>query len=332
MSAKRRTTIRDVAAAAGVSVTTVSDALSGKGRLPEETRRKVQAEAEKLNYRPSAIALGLRERGLGLVGLCITPAGEAMITDVGYWATIVTHASQTILSEGLAPVLLPHNVDMLGTLKIPLDGAIVVDPLENDPVLSFFEERKVRYITIGRDLGRDNQPWLDDDNATGLLHLLERTVPAGKSLAFITTGPTKSYIVDALAGARQWADASGSAFAVLHSENMESKNVDAVVARALDQGVEAIVGQHDRLAIRILSAMKARGIHAPKDIRLLSVTDSPELESAYTSVSAIRQHPAQLADLTAKALIDLLRGKSEFEKKFLPMDIMIRDSAPAITP
>jgi DNA-binding LacI/PurR family transcriptional regulator len=331
MSTKRRTTIRDVAAAAGVSVTTVSDALSGKGRLPEETRRKVQAEAEKLNYRPSAIALGLRERGLGLIGLCITPAGEAMITDVGYWATIVTHASQTILSEGLAPVLLPHNVDMLSTLKIPLDGAIVVDPLEGDPVLSFFEKKKVRCITIGRDLGRENQTWLDDDNATGVLRLLERTVPAGRSLAFITTGPTKSYIVDALDGAGQWANASGSSLTVLHAETTEGRNIDAVIAKALEQGIEAIVAQHDRLALRLLSAMKMRGIHTPGDIRLVSVTDSLELESASPPISAIRQHPAQLADLAARALIEMLRGKSELKKTFLPMDIMVRDSAPAIT-
>jgi hypothetical protein len=62
----------------------------------------------------SAIARGLRHDGLGLIGICIAPAGGGgVLTDVSYWAAIVTHASQAILSRGLAPVLLPHSVEML---------------------------------------------------------------------------------------------------------------------------------------------------------------------------------------------------------------------------
>ncbi|WP_181180656.1 LacI family DNA-binding transcriptional regulator [Mesorhizobium sp. B2-4-6] len=328
MSGIKRTTIRDVAAAAGVSVTTVSDALSGKGRLPEETRKKVQAAAEKLSYRPSAIALGLRERGLGLVGLCIAPAGEAMLTDVGYWATIVTRISQTVLSEGLAPVLLPHNVDMLARLKIPLDGAIVIDPLEGDSVLTFFEKKRIRYVTIGRDLRRDNRSWLDDDNADGVSRLLEQTVAPGTAVAFVTIGPKKSYVVDALDGAKQWACSKGSSVEAYHCENIDSHNVEAALGLALERGATAIIAQHDRLALRLLAALKARGIQVPKDVRLLSVVDTPELEQASPSITAVRQHPRQLADMTAHALIDLIRGKSELQATFLPMEIMIRESAP----
>ncbi|MFC8130872.1 LacI family DNA-binding transcriptional regulator, partial [Streptomyces sp. NPDC057302] len=45
-----RAGIRDVAAAAGVTITTVSDALNGKGRLPDATRRHVREVAERLGY------------------------------------------------------------------------------------------------------------------------------------------------------------------------------------------------------------------------------------------------------------------------------------------
>ncbi len=60
-----RVKIGDVAAAAGVSITTVSHALNGKGRLPEATRRRVREVAERLGYQPSALARGLRAGAVG---------------------------------------------------------------------------------------------------------------------------------------------------------------------------------------------------------------------------------------------------------------------------
>jgi len=324
VTGSQRTTIRDVAAAAGVSVTTVSDALSGKGRLPEETRQKVRAAAERLSYRPSAIALGLRERGLGLVGLFIAPAGEAALTDVGYWATIVTHASQTVLSQGLAPVLLPHNVEMLADLKILLDGAIVVDPLEDDPVLNFLERKRIRYITIGRDLRRDGQSWLDDDYATGLSQLLEKAVAPRTTFAFVTLGPLKSYIVDALDGARQWANRTRSPFQTYHCENMDIATIDAAIGHALKNDAKTIIAQHDRFALRVLAALEARKLRVPADLQLLSATDSSELDRVSTPISAVRQHPARLAEMTGQALVNLIRGRSEVIKTLLPPEIVIR--------
>jgi DNA-binding LacI/PurR family transcriptional regulator len=332
MTGKRKTTIKDVAAAAGVSVTTVSDALSGKGRLPEPTRLKVKAVAETLNYRPSAIALGLREGGLGMVGICIAPAaGNAILTDVGYWAAIVTHASQTILAQGLAPVLLPHSVDLIGRLTIPLDGALVVDPLEYDPVLAFFDEKKVRYVTIGRDPGREAALWVDDDNRTGISRLLERTAQPGAALAFLTVGPKKSYVVDALEGARHWASTHGSSLKVLHCEGLEQEQVDRMVERALRGGVTMLIAQVDRLALRVLASLEAKGLRVPDDVRLLSASDGPELERASPPISAVRQHPDALADMAANALLDLIRGKADLKSATIPMETAIRPSAPAIT-
>lgn len=75
-----RAGIRDVAAAAGVSITTVSDALNGKGRLPDATRRHVREVADRLGYRPSAAARTLRTGKSGLIGLTVTTYGDEPFT------------------------------------------------------------------------------------------------------------------------------------------------------------------------------------------------------------------------------------------------------------
>ncbi len=330
MSATRKITIRDVAAAAGVSVTTVSDALSGKGRLPDETRQKVQATAERLGYRPSAIALGLRERGLGLVGLCIAPAGNAALTDVGYWATIVTYASQTFLSAGLAPVLLPHSVDMLAKLKIPLDGAILVDPLVDDAVLTFFEKRRVRCVTIGRDLNRESTCWLDDDNGEGVERMFEQAVAPGSRIAVVTIGQRKSYAVDAIAGATRWTERHGSSIATFQTEGPDDRSIEAVVSLVLQSGADVILAQHDRLALRIAANPEVARRASGAGLRLLSITDSPELEQAGIPISAVRQRPALLAEMTAKTMIEMINGRQPAGPVLLPMDIIIRPPAAAL--
>lgn len=64
-----RVGIRDVAAAAGVSVTTVSHALSGRGSVAPETRRRVEEAADRLGYAPNRIASSLRQRRTRVIGL-----------------------------------------------------------------------------------------------------------------------------------------------------------------------------------------------------------------------------------------------------------------------
>lgn len=329
MTKQKKATIRDVAAAAGVSVTTVSDALSGKGRLPEATREKVHAVAEQLSYRPSAIARGLRSDGLGLIAICIAPAGGGgVLTDVGYWAAIVTHASQAILSTGQAPVLLPHNVDMLGKLRLPLDGAIVVDPLEHDPVLAYFERKRIHCLTIGRDLQHGSGHWVDDDTREGVRQLLLATVPAGACLGFIRVGPMKSYIGDAVDGARDWAAERGGRLLVQASATMEAPEVEAAVKALLDSGAEALISQNDRLALRVLEALRALGKSVPDDVRLLSAADAPELSRVEPAISAAQAHPARLAELAAARLQDIIRGGGDGTNAKVPMEIIPRASAP----
>ncbi len=65
----KRSGIRDVAAAAGVSVTTVSHALSGNGHVAVETRARVEAAARALSYAPNQIASSLRRQRTRVVGL-----------------------------------------------------------------------------------------------------------------------------------------------------------------------------------------------------------------------------------------------------------------------
>src|SRR5215203_6033436 len=77
--AKRRVGIKDVAEAAGVSITTVSHALNGKGRLTQETRDRVRRVATDLGYTPHPVAQSLASGRTGMIATVVSLPGNAPI-------------------------------------------------------------------------------------------------------------------------------------------------------------------------------------------------------------------------------------------------------------
>lgn len=326
---RRRVNIRDVAAAAGVTPTTVSDSLSGKGRLPEETRARVREVASRLGYRPHAIARGLRGKGVGLIGLVIAPAASSTLSAVWYWAAIANHATEVALASGYAMVLLPHSAETLASIPIPLDGAILVDPGVKDPVLKFLLEAQTAVVTVGRDTSQEQGVWVDDDNFEGIQRLLQRTVRPGSRITVMTVGPQKSYAVDTLSGVRKWASTAGSQVSVQSCGGLDPDSVAAALDETLSHPVDVIIAQNDRLALLLLAQLQARRLSAPSDVILLSATDGPDLAHCRPSITALRQHPDELGRMAAKALIDAMHGNLPPKRQLVPSELSIRRSAPA---
>ena len=330
MKRPSRVTIKDVAAAAGVTPTTVSDSLSGKGRLPEETRNRVREVAARLGYRPNALARGLRSKGLGLIGLVIAPAASSTLSTVWYWAAIANHATEAALESGYGLVLLPYSIERLDSMPIPLDGAIVVDPQNSDPVLKHLLSSGASVITVGRDTARDQNPWVDDDNTGGIQQLLDKTVKPGSAIVMVTIEPLKSYVVDTIAGVQRWAKQMGSTVARASCAGLDERSVDLTLDEIMAAEAKVLVAQNDRLAVSLLARLKARGLKVPADLALISATDGPELSHCRPSITALRQHPERLGRLAAITLIDIMHGSPPRAKQLVATNSAIRKSAPAL--
>ena len=80
-------TISDIAEALGVSKTTVSRAISGKGRIGEETRKKVLDYIEKCDYKPNVIARGLAQSKT--FNLCVVMPGNYAIVDLPFFQEVI---------------------------------------------------------------------------------------------------------------------------------------------------------------------------------------------------------------------------------------------------
>ena len=78
---RRRATIKDVAAECGLALSTVSNALTNKSYVTEETRKRVQEAANRLGYRASAIARGLRLNRTLAIGVLVADVANPSVVD-----------------------------------------------------------------------------------------------------------------------------------------------------------------------------------------------------------------------------------------------------------
>ncbi len=133
---KKRVRVVDVASAAGVSISTVSEALSGKNRIPDETRERIAKIAKELGYSPNPLGKALQTGKLPLIGFLVSAIDRKTEFNAyrTYWADIFSSVTIAAANRGYGLVLLA-NLELDALRSIPFAGIIVVDTHENDPHL-----------------------------------------------------------------------------------------------------------------------------------------------------------------------------------------------------
>lgn len=153
----KQATMNDIAIAAGVSRTTVSHALSGAGRVAPETRERVRRIADEMGFTPSARALALKTGRSGVLAIVNAISAE-LAGDVGemaYFTTAAAAAAGEALEAGYTLALVPPTAQATWLERLDIEGAVVMDPIENDPLAVVLRRRHLPFVTIGSQLGSD---------------------------------------------------------------------------------------------------------------------------------------------------------------------------------
>lgn len=154
-------TIKDVAAAAGVSASTVSHTFSGRRAISEATRQRVLAVADELGYVPNAHARKLRLGRSNMLGLVLQPRyALAGTPDAAETFNRLSGAMATeSLRRGLGLVHVPE-VNSSGHDLPPMDGCIVAHTYGNDQVVLALERARVPFVLADPDPARTDIPWV----------------------------------------------------------------------------------------------------------------------------------------------------------------------------
>ena len=325
--------MRDVADAAGVSPTTVSHALNGKGRVDPATVARVQAAATRLGYKPNATARNLRQGRTGLLGLTnsVDQDMPVALTDLDHFVRLVTDASATALAHGYPLVLAPPG-DRSMLESALLDGMIILDPIANDPLVVAASELGVPVVTVGRDPADDPDAgfWVDNDLYAATVLALDHLAAQGaERISLMTPPPVHSWGVDMIGGYSAWTTQHGRRESIAIADGALTESAGYTAALELLDGPEPPDAIHcviDRYALGTVLAARHLGRRVPEDMLVTAGTDSEATRTASPPLTSLELHPETAGRLAAELLIARLEQRPVEPHTIIPVDLVARRS------
>ncbi|SFL30508.1 LacI family DNA-binding transcriptional regulator [Geodermatophilus ruber] len=310
------TTIRDVAEAAGVSITTVSHVLSGRGRIAEGTRRRVEQAVADLAYRPNVHAQQLVTRksrtvAIQVAGFADHVSSSALIPRSDYFLDLLNGAAEAAAERGYAVILTPPSADAATVEEFAVDGVIVVDPRGDEPLFSDRWHHPRRMVTTGRPtMVEQVAAVVDNDHRAAAVAMLEHLAEQGyRRPALMITTTARSYTSDVLEAYAAWTAARGMPPVVVTVDEPPTENAAAEALRSLldrDPRPDAVYASAEDLALGVLHEAQRRGLRVPEELGVCSAVDSSVLQLTSPQVTGMFLHPRDIGRAAAGALLDVL--------------------------
>jgi LacI family transcriptional regulator len=329
---KASVTIRDVASAAGVSISTVSRVLNNKDDVALETAATVQRVVEELGYASSMAARSLRSRTTGVVGLIVPD----------FWHTftslVVKGINQAVVAEGydlLAYASASRNVNALASWEQQVvarlngsvtDGIIVVTP----NAASY----RTAYPVVAVDPHQLNTdfPAVLATNYQGVMEAMRYLQSLGhRRIGFISGRPDLQSAIRRLDGYRDGLAQAGIAFdpaLVVPGDYSQATALEcAHHLLTLADPPTAIMAANDDTAFGVYKAAKARNLRIPEDLSVVGFDNIVESAFIDPPLTTVDQFIERMGGLAAEIVLKLIQGQTlESQLNKVPTRLVIRQS------
>ena len=302
--------VRDVAAAAAVSVGTVSNVLNRPGKVAPATVERVMQAIDDLGFVRNDAARQLRAGRSRSIGIVVLDVGNP------FFAEVVRGAETRAAEEGMSVLVgnSDENADRedgyLDLFREQRVNGLLITPASSDvPRLQRVQDAGIPVILVDSEIGDGSFVSVAVDDVEGGYLAASHLLSSGRRrLAFVAGPLSIRQVSDRLEGARRAvAEVSGAelevvgapALTVLHGRTAG----EALAARDPAQRPDAVFAANDLLAVGVLQAFTAApDISVPGDIALIGYDDIDFAASTTVPLSSVRQ-PAHLLGYTA---VDLL--------------------------
>lgn len=327
-------TLRTIAAAAGVSVSTVSRVLNAKG---DEARRWASSDtvahirdlARTHDYRRNPQAVGLRTNRSGLIGVLVPRLQDFVL------ATIYEGVEEAAAENGLS-TFVTNSLDVHANqaartemmLERRVDGMIFGDARLDSGFLDDLAARGVPFTLVSRRAGSHVSVTCDDILGGRLVG--DHLVGAGRLRLGVLAGqPYASTARERTAGA---VSAFADAGLDVPADRVVWGPFDAAGGRRAAEQLlarapypDAIFATNDFAAIGALGALRDKGLRVPDDVALVGYNDTPLAAEILTPLTTVRSPMHRIGRRGLELLVQLLGGESPTSERLAP-ELVIRRS------
>lgn len=327
-----RATIRDVARSAGVAVSTVSHALSGRRRVHPTTVARIQAAIEQLDYRPDAIAQAMisgRSQTLGLVlpdivnpfYAHVARGAEDLARDRGYVLVVCNTDLRPTAEVRYVDTLVAHRVD--GILIIP--GSTTADQ-----VLERVARSGTRHVLVDEALTGEDGAGVFSDNTDGGRQAARHLLDVGVRRPVFVGGPADLPTVrEKEAGFREGLTLAGVGLIAARYGQYRTDSGRDMVGSLLDEGLDfdGVFAADDLLALGAIQALQHASHEVPGDVAVCGFDGMPGGELWTPALTTVAQRIHELGATATRLLVDLIEGRLDaIPRVVLPVDLVVRDS------
>lgn len=323
-------TIKDIANAAKVSKATVSYVINDKPGVSADTRRRVLALMEEMNFRPNAVARGLAGQGTEALGLVIPDITDmfyaSIIRGVENAANELNYTLNLCTTHGLAERE-RKAVEMFTSRRV--DGAILMTYSLDAHFLHDLAAQGVTFVTI--DNPAPDTPFYSvvvDNEKTGYMATKYLLDLGHRRIAFIHGIQGSHDSESRFLGYRRALSEYGVAF---------TKDLTVYGGFDRDQGYKAagkllastapptaIFAANDQMALGVLNAAQERGVDVPRRLSVIGVDDIDAAALVNPPLTTIKQPTYEMGYTAAKILLELVGGHKPAHKRISLRTELIR--------
>ena len=319
-------TIRDVARASGVHISTVSRAFSAPHLVNPETRNRVLAVAADLGYRPNRAARGLITGRTHNIGLIVADIANPFFPPL-------IKAAQTQARERDYAVFVADTdenpaveEELIQALAKQVDGVLLCSPRLSNRSISQLRG-KVPMVVVNRHV--TGVPAVLMDVAGGARQAIEHLAGLGHERVALVAGPAASWTSGQIRrAAAAAARAAGIRLEVFGPNPPTVQGGASAAGQVAAAGVTGVLAYNDLVAIGLLEALGQRGVRVPDDVSVVGVDNTAHSQFTRPKLTTIAMPTATAGRIAVDMLLQIVThaGGATAPRTTLDTTLVVRES------
>lgn len=328
-----KTTIYDIAKAAGVSIATVSKVMNGTGRISTDTRERINEIMQELDYQPSVVASALTGKSTFTIGLLIPDLANPLYAEI---ARSVEDRGRELgfnlvmCSTDNNPRREGEYVTFLKQKKV--DGIIISTGVSNETVLRSLSKQRIPLAFVTRDIPSLEADCVRVDDYKGGYKAASHLIGLGhRHIAVITEDLGLNASKERVRGFRYALQEAciedGNPVIVESVSSVEEGKRHALELLHSENSPTAIFATNDLLAIGAIQAAKELRLTIPWDLSIIGFDNTLLAGIVDPPLTTVTQPIAQMGRLVMDLIIQEVRGQKQGKQSIvLTPELIVRQS------